>query len=92
MPKVTQKIVPAFSEREIEKLLAQPDKRRDRGFRDYALLITFIDTAARLSELAGLKESDVDLEAGYFRVTGKGSKERYIPFGQKVAKDFSNTN
>ena len=86
MPRVPQKIVPAFSEREIEKLLAQPDKRRDRGFRDYALLITFIDTGARLSELAGLKESDVDLEAGYLRVTGRGSKERYIPFGQKVAK------
>jgi len=86
MPRVPQKIAPTFSEREVEKLLAQPDKRRDRGFRDYALLITFIDTGARLSELAGLKESDVDLEDGYLRVTGRGSKERYIPFGQKVAK------
>jgi len=86
MPKVSQKVVPTFSEREVEKLLGQPDKRTDRGFRDYALLLTFIDTGARLSELAGIKESDVDLENGYLRVMGKGGKERYIPFGQRVAK------
>ncbi len=55
-------------------------------FRNYALMLTLIDTAVRLSELAGLKAGDVDFENGYLRVMGKGSKERYIPFGQKVAK------
>jgi integrase len=47
---------------------------------------TFIDTRARISELAGLKLADVDPENGYLRVMGKGGKERYLPFGQKAAK------
>jgi len=86
MPKVPSKVVPTFSEKDIERLLAQPDKHTDRGFRDYALLLTFVDTGGRLSEIAMLKADDVDLENGYLRVMGKGGKERYIPFGQKVAK------
>jgi site-specific recombinase XerD len=86
MPKVPTKVVPTFTDREVERLLAQPDKQTDKGFRDYAMMLTFIDTAARLSEIALLRVEDVDLENGYLRVMGKGSKERYVPFGQRVAK------
>ena len=86
MPKVPTKVVPTFTEIEAIRLLAQPDKHTDVGFRDYALLITFLDTGARLMELAELNDDDVDLENGYLRAMGKGSRERYIPFGQKVAK------
>ena len=86
MPKVPKKLVLTFTERELQELLSQPDKSTDRGFRDYTLLLTFADTAARLSEVANLNVDDVDLENGYLRVTGKGAKERFVPFGQKVAK------
>jgi len=86
MPKAPNKIVPTFSERDLVKLLSQPNKNTDRGFRDYALLLTFVDTAARLSEIAHLKIDDVDFDNGYLRVMGKGNRERYIPFGPKVAK------
>ena len=86
MPKVPKKVVPTFSQKEVEQLLAQPNKKTDSGYRDYAVLLAFVDTAARLSELACLKEDDIDLENGYLKVMGKGGKERYIPFGHKVAK------
>ena len=86
MPRVPKTVVPTFSAKEVEKLLAQPDKQSDRGFRDYVLLLTFVDTGARLSEIANLKTDDVDLEQGYLKAMGKGGRERYIPFGQKVAK------
>jgi integrase/recombinase XerD len=86
MPKVPKKIVPTFSEKELARLLSQPNKRSDRGFRDYTLMLTLIDTAARLSEVANLNMDAVDLEDGYLRVMGKGGKERYIPFGKSVAK------
>jgi len=86
MPRVPKKVVPTFSVKEIEQLLSQPDRHTDRGFRDYALMLTFIDTGGRLSEIANLNDGDVDFEEGYLKVMGKGSKERYIPFGQKVAK------
>lgn len=86
MPRVPKKVVPTFSDKEVERLLSQPDKKTHRGFRDYALMLTLIDTAARLSEVANPGVDDVDIENGYLRVLGKGGKERYIPFGHKVAK------
>lgn len=86
MPKVPTKVVPTFTEIETMRLLSQANKHTDVGFRDYALLLTFVDTGARLIELAELNYDDVDLENGYLRVMGKGNRERYIPFGQKVAK------
>lgn len=81
MPKVPETVVPTFSEREIEKLLAQPNKSSNEGFRDYAILLTFVDTTVRLSELTGLKITDIDYEQNLLRVMGKGLKERYVPFG-----------
>ncbi|MFC2038631.1 tyrosine-type recombinase/integrase [Chloroflexota bacterium] len=86
MPKVPKVNVPTFSQKEIETLLAQPDKKTDTGFRDYAILLTFVDTTGRLSEIANLEEDDIDLENGYLRVMGKGSRERLMPFGHRVAR------
>jgi integrase/recombinase XerD len=86
IPKAPKKVIPTFSEKDIEKLLSQPDKKTDVGFRDYAILLTFMDTGMRLSELASLSLDDIDFDNGYLRVMGKGNKERYVPFGQKVAK------
>jgi integrase/recombinase XerD len=88
MPKVPKIAVPTFSQKEVEMLLSQPDKKTDTGFRDYAMMPSFIDTTARLSEIAMLKENDIDLENGYLRVMGKGGKERYIPFGYKVSRSL----
>ena len=86
MPRVPQKVVPTFSERDLMKLISQPDKHTDVGFRDYNLFLTFGDTAARVSEVVNLTVDDVDFENGYLKVLGKGGRERYIPFGQKLAK------
>jgi integrase/recombinase XerD len=86
MPRAPAKVVPTFSEQEIQRLLASPNRRTDTGFRDYALMLTYLDTSARLSELANMAVGDVDLENGYIRVLGKNKRERYLPIGQKVAK------
>jgi site-specific recombinase XerD len=86
MPKVPEKVVPTFSAVDIERLLSMPDKSTGTGFRNYTLMLTFVDTAARLSEIAGLNLPDVDLDNGYLRVMGKGAKERFIPIGHKVSK------
>jgi integrase/recombinase XerD len=86
MPKVPETVIPTFSEKEIERLLAQADKGSNEGFRDYCLLLTLIDTGIRLSELANLKVDDIDYEQNLFRVMGKSQKERFVPFGRRVAK------
>lgn len=86
MPRVPKKVVPTFSQKEVELLLSQLNKKSDSGFRDYVLLLTFVDTSARLSEIGLLEVDDIDFEQGCFLVMGKGGIERYIPFGYRVAK------
>jgi integrase/recombinase XerD len=86
MPKVPETVVPTFSEREIERLLAQPDRNSGEGFRDYAIMLALVDTGVRISELATLKVDGVDYDQNYLRVMGKGRKERYVPFGRRVAR------
>ena len=86
MPKVPEVVIPTFSEKEVERLLVQADKGSNEGFRDYCLLLIFIDTGIRLSELANLKTDDIDYEQNMFRVMGKGLRERFVPFGRRVAK------
>ncbi len=86
MPKVPEVMIPTFSEKEIAKLLSQPNMKTNEGFRDYCILLTFIDTGDRLSELANLKTDDIDYEQNLFKVMGKGQRECFIPFGRRVAK------
>jgi integrase/recombinase XerD len=63
-------------------LLAQPDRSTRRGRRDATLLATLYDTAARVSELAGLTVRDIRVEPPALAVlTGKGHKIRHVPPG-----------
>ncbi len=86
MPKVPIKVVAILSIKEMKLLLAQPDTKTAAGFRDWAFMITFYDTTARLSELSTTKTADIDFEQNMFKVMGKGGRERMVPFGQRVAK------
>ncbi|MFC1963410.1 tyrosine-type recombinase/integrase [Chloroflexota bacterium] len=86
IPKAPLKVMPMFTEPELERLLAKPDKKSHEGYRNYTLMLTLIDTAIRLSELTGLCLQDVDLTNGYLRIMGKGEKERYVPVGAKLSK------
>jgi integrase/recombinase XerC/integrase/recombinase XerD len=48
--------------------------------------VTFLDTGLRLSELCNLRFEDAHIEEGYFKVMGKGSKERMVPIGALAQK------
>ncbi|MET0715261.1 MAG: tyrosine-type recombinase/integrase, partial [Mycetocola sp.] len=54
--------------------------------RDAAIIRCFIDTGARLSEIANLRVDDVDLDGHTFKVIGKGSRTRVVPIGAKTVK------
>jgi integrase/recombinase XerD len=69
---------------DIAKLMAAPDTRTNRGYRDRIVLEILYDTAIRRSELAGLRLSDLDLAAGYALVHGKGDKDRVVPMSRRV--------
>jgi integrase/recombinase XerC len=66
--------------------MKQPDITTTIGKRDAAILELFYSTGMRLSELINLQLSDVDFYGCAMRVTGKGSKDRILPFG-RPAKD-----
>ncbi len=66
---------------EVGLLLDAPDTRKPRGIRDAAMMEIMYGAGLRVSELIQLKLQDVNLNANFVRVMGKGSKERMIPIG-----------
>ncbi len=89
-PKTPKKLPHYLVTDEIGSLLRQPDKSDAIGNRDYAILVTFLFTGMRLSELTGLNLEDLDLEGRAIRIYGKGSKERLVPPHRVVVEALEN--
>jgi integrase/recombinase XerD len=70
---------------EVDRLLAAPDIGSPKGLRDRALLEVLYATGLRVSELIGLRLDGIDLQVGFVRCMGKGSKERIVPLGESAA-------
>jgi integrase/recombinase XerD len=73
-----------LTESQVEALLAAPDVQTPLGLRDRAMLELMYASGLRVSELVGLKTVHVSLADGALRATGKGSKERLVPFGEEA--------
>jgi integrase/recombinase XerD len=86
IPKPPRKLLPAPSEDEIRKLLAQPNVATTCGIRDRTLLETAYATGARREELSRLTVFDVDVDNQRLRVLGKGGKERVLPLGRHAVQ------
>lgn len=80
-PKKAQKLPKSLSQDEIVRLLEAPDTTDKFGIRDRAILEVMYATGLRVSELIGLKMSDLHLSLGLIQTIGKGDKERIIPLG-----------
>jgi integrase/recombinase XerD len=77
-PKKWDTLPKALSREEVSKLLKE-DGRGSLALRDFAMLELLYSSGLRVSELLSLRISDVNFEAGFLRVMGKGSKERVVP-------------
>jgi integrase/recombinase XerD len=73
-----------LSPEEVDRLLAQPDVSTARGLRDRALIELLYATGLRVSELLGLRLTDLHLDEGYLTCTGKGQKQRIVPIGDEA--------
>jgi integrase/recombinase XerD len=80
-PKVEKRLPHVLTLAEVESLLNQPKLNDPASLRDKAMLEVLYATGIRVSELVSLNTNDVNLEAGYLRCLGKGSKERIVPLG-----------
>jgi site-specific recombinase XerD len=86
LPTVPEDPPAVLSDTELRALLKACEGQDFVARRDTAIVRTFIDTGARLSEMAGLKLDDVDLDNQTLTVTGKGSRVRVLPIGAKTVK------
>jgi integrase/recombinase XerD len=73
-----------ISEAQVDALLAAPDVSTALGLRDRAMFEVLYAAGLRVSELVGLKLSELSLTEGLVRVVGKGSKERIVPLGEEA--------
>lgn len=71
-----------LNQEEIERLIAAPPQSKPTGIRDRAMLELLYATGLRVSELCQLPLSAVERQLGVLRVTGKGNKQRMVPFGE----------
>jgi integrase/recombinase XerD len=71
---------------EVEQLLAAPDTRTVTGLRDRAMIEVLYATGLRVSELVNLRLDGVNLDTGFIRCLGKGSKERVVPLGASASQ------
>jgi integrase/recombinase XerD len=79
--------LPKYMNREeIDRLLAAPDAVKPTGVRDRAMLELLYATGLRVTELCRLELSNVERDSGVLRVTGKGNKQRLVPFGESAGE------
>lgn len=82
-----RKAVEYLEYEEIEAVLSAIDQKKLYGRRDYALLVTMFNTAARAQEIVDLRACDLQLTRPFqVRIFGKGRKERYCPLWPQTAQ------
>jgi integrase/recombinase XerD len=81
-PKQWQTIPKFLNLGQIERLIQAPDTSRPNGLRDRAMLELLYASGLRVTELCRLSLSDLNLEMGVVRTTGKGNKQRLVPVGK----------
>jgi len=94
LPKGGLKLPDVLNVKEVNLLLNMPDTDKPLGKRNAAMLELLYAAGLRVSELVNLNFLDVNLEACFVRVLGKGSKERVVPIGvcaKEKTDDYINT-
>jgi tyrosine recombinase XerC len=81
-PRGPKRLPVVLKQRQVDRLLAEPQPVDPIGLRDRAILELLYATGIRVGELCGLRLGDVDLAADTVLVLGKGAKQRMVPFGE----------
>lgn len=81
-PSLWHRIPQVLSPEAVHRLLNAPQPSKRNNLRDRAILETLYATGCRASEVCGLKLKEINLEEGWCRCRGKGSKERMVLLGR----------
>ena len=85
-PKTGRKLPVVLSEQEIDAMIGAIDRSTGEGERNVAMLETLYSSGLRVSELVGLKLTQIHPQEGFLQVIGKGNKERLVPVGARALK------
>lgn len=87
-PKTGLKLPEVLSVEEIDRIVGAIDLSRPDGHRNKAIIETLYGCGLRVSELVGLRLTDIHASEGYVNVTGKGNKQRLVPISNKALKEI----
>lgn len=87
-PRIGHHLPEVLSTEEIDRIEAAIDLSQPEGHRDRAVVEVLYSCGLRVSELCGLKLSDLFLDEGFLRVTGKGDKQRLVPLSPKAEAEL----
>lgn len=89
-PRLGRKLPVTLDVEEIDRMIAAIDLSKPEGERNKVILETLFSCGLRVSELVGLKISDLHPQAGILKVTGKGNKERLVPLPGSLSRMIEN--
>ncbi|MDR1781087.1 MAG: site-specific tyrosine recombinase XerD [Tannerella sp.] len=89
-PRIGMKLPDVLSVNEIDAILSTFDLSVQLERRDHTILETLYSCGLRVSELVNLKISDIHFKEKYIKVTGKGSKQRFVPISDRALKEIRN--
>jgi integrase/recombinase XerD len=87
-PKTGRKLPDILSPEEIDRIIQSIDVSKPEGHRNRAMLEVLYGCGLRVSEMVGLRISNIFFEQGFIRVIGKGDKERLVPIGGKAIREI----
>lgn len=85
-PKMDKKLPKFLYEKEIESLMNMPDMSNSKGIREALILEFLYSTGVRVNELCEVKISDISFSDKKIKIHGKGEKDRYVLFGNRLFK------
>lgn len=88
-PKIGFKLPEVLTVQEIDDIISAVDMDKPEGQRNRAILEMLYSCGLRVSELCGLKLSDLYFEEGFIKVTGKGGKQRLVPVSPRAVKEVN---
>ena len=89
-PRLSRKLPNTLSRKEVDLLLQSPSISTPHGVRNRAILELFFSSGLRVSELCGIELQSLNVDEGYVRIFGKGSKERITPIGSTAINAVQN--
>lgn len=89
-PKIGMKLPEVLTVNEVNSILDTIDLSLPEGQRNRAMLEVLYSCGLRVSELTGLRYSDVYFEEGFIKVEGKGGKQRLVPISETAIREIKN--